>query len=78
MNEEEKNQLASGDINMIESNRLCCCIPDQSKLDEGCQELAEYTIWAGDTYTVDDYTESCAEHVGLMLDDNDRFEIVRL
>ena len=56
--------------------RECCFIPDQSKLDAGCQRLAEYQIWTG--YTPDDYTESCAEHLEEMLDDSSRFEIVRI
>ena len=59
-----------------DSNRLCCCIPDQSKLDESCQKLAAYQIWTGST--VDDYTESCAEHLEQMLDDSGRFDIVRI
>jgi len=47
--------------------RLCCCIPDQSKLDERCQKSAEYQIWYGET--PDDFTESCLEHIPLMLTD---------
>ena len=61
---------------MTDRNRLCCCIPDQTKLDERCQNLAEYQIWTGST--VDDYTESCEVHLVEMLDDSGRFEIVRI
>ena len=58
------------------TTRLCCCIPDQSKLDARCQNLVEYQIWSG--LTVDDFTESCGEHLEVMLDDSPRFEILRV
>ncbi len=54
----------------------CCCIPDQTKLNEGCPQEAAYRIISGPTS--DDYTESCATHLEQMLDDSRRFEIVRL
>jgi hypothetical protein len=57
---------------------LCCCIPDQTKLDEGCQNLAEYQIIMGDNPTPDDYTESCAEHLEEMLDDSEKFTVLRI
>lgn len=58
--------------------RLCCCIPDQDKLDERCQNLAAYRILFGNYPGVDDFTESCSEHLEEMFDDNVRFEILRI
>lgn len=58
--------------------RLCCCIPDQNKMDQGCQNPAVYQIYFGYIPTVNDYTEVCAEHLEEMLDDNVRFEILRI
>jgi hypothetical protein len=60
------------------SKRLCCCIPDQSKIDERCHNYATYQIWNGHNPTPDDYTESCAEHLEEMLDDSSRFEVLRI
>jgi hypothetical protein len=56
--------------------RLCCCIPDQSKLDERCQKQAEYEIWRDDT--PDGATDACAEHLEQMLDDSPHFSIFRI
>jgi hypothetical protein len=56
--------------------RLCCYIPDQSKLIERCQNPAQYQIWTGNT--PDDFAESCAEHLESMLDDHVRFEVLRI
>lgn len=61
-----------------ERMRLCCCIPDQNKLDEGCPNVAEYTIYFGYGPGPDDWTESCLEHIPLMLDDSRRFEIIEI
>lgn len=58
--------------------RFCCYIPDQTKLNKGCQNLAEYQIWMGDNPTPDDYTESCAEHLEEMLDDSLKFVVLRI
>lgn len=58
--------------------RLCCCIPNQDKPEEGCQNLAEYLIFMGEYPSPDDYTESCGEHLEEMLDDSNRFEIYRI
>ena len=58
--------------------RYCCCIPVQTALDEGCLNQAEYQIWFGDNPTPDDCTESCGEHLEAMLDDHNRFEILRI
>ena len=60
----------------MNNDRLCCYIPDQTKLDEWCQKLAVYWICMGSA--PDDFTESCAEHLEQMLDDSGRFEIVRI
>lgn len=60
------------------TKRLCCCIPDQKRLDVGCENLAEYQIWMGNNPAPDDYTESCAEHLEIMLDDSVRFEVLRI
>lgn len=60
----------------MDTKRLCCWIPDQTKLDEGCQNLAEYEIWTGNG--PDDNTESCAEHLEVMLDDHNYFMIYRI
>lgn len=47
--------------------RTCCCIPDQTKLDQVCPKPAEWQIWSGTG--PDDYTEACSAHVGLLLSD---------
>jgi len=57
-------------------DRLCCCIPDQNRLDRRCQNDAEWTIEHGPT--PDDYTESCTEHVGTMLTDAVEHRIYRI
>lgn len=57
--------------------RLCCCIPDQAKLDERCQKPAEYEIWSH-AETPDDMTDACAEHLEQMLDDSLHFSIFRI
>ena len=62
----------------MKKKRLCCYIPDQKKLDAGCQKSAEYQVWMGYGPTPDDFTESCAEHLEKLLDDNVRFEILRI
>ena len=56
--------------------RLCCCIPDQAHLDMRCQNDAEWIIEHGPT--PDDYTESCTEHVGIMLTDAVEHRIYRI
>ena len=58
--------------------RLCCCIPDQTREDLRCTRLAEYQIWMGDDPTPDAYTESCSVHLEQMLDDSVRFEVLRI
>ena len=60
------------------SKRLCCYIPNQNKLNEGCQNLAEYQIIMGDNPTPDDFTESCPQHLEEMLDDSKKFTILRI
>ena len=60
------------------TSRLCCFILNQDKLEEGCENQAEYQIWYGYKPTPDDYTESCGEHLEQMLDDSTRFEILRI
>jgi hypothetical protein len=57
---------------------LCCYIPDQTKLDEGCKNEAVFEIWYGSDPTPDDNSLSCAEHLVQMLDDSVRFEIFRM
>ena len=56
--------------------RLCCYIPDLQKLDKRCQNLATYQIWYGSG--PEDFTESCNEHLEIMLDDNISFTILRI
>ncbi len=58
--------------------RLCCCIPDQSKLNERCEKLATFQIWVGDNPSPDDFTESCDIHIAQLLDNNVRFELLRI
>ena len=58
--------------------RLCCCIPDQTKPDEQCLNLAEYQIWMGHSPLPEDSTDSCGNHLEEMLDDSVRFEIFRI
>jgi len=60
------------------NKRLCCCIPNQMKIGERCQNLAEYEIWMGDNPTPDDFTDSCGKHLEQMLDDSSRFVIFRI
>lgn len=63
------------------TKRLCCCIPDQSKLDEGCSNPAEYEIYSSSPdgmRATSPETDSCAVHLELMLDDSVRFEILRI
>jgi len=60
-------------------DRTCCYILDQDKPEVCCQEPAGYQVWYGHDPGPDDYTESCAEHLELMLGDScDRFEIFRI
>lgn len=64
---------------MSENKRLCCCIPDQSNLLARCQNLAEYEIWFGHEPTPDEFTDSCANHLSQMIDENfTRFEVFRI
>jgi len=56
--------------------RLCCCIPDQSRLDRRCENDAEWVIEYGPT--PDDYTESCTDHVGIMLTDAVEHRVYRI
>jgi hypothetical protein len=56
--------------------RTCCYILDQADLSTGCLNLAVYQIWQG--LTPDDYTESCAAHLELMLPDISHFHIERI
>ena len=58
--------------------RTCCCIPDQSRLDLGCKNLATYEIWFGNNPGPEDYTDACASHLEQMLDDHKEFKIFRL
>ena len=51
-------------------NPKCCFIPDQTKLDVGCENDAEWTIYhnaAGCPET--QATEACTDHVGHLLTD---------
>ena len=43
----------------------CCCIPDQSKLEEGCSNDAEYEIFSLDNKNTP--TLVCAKHLEPML-----------
>lgn len=54
----------------------CRYISDQGKLREGCRNRAEYRVRIGSA--LGNYTESCAEHLGEMLDGHDRFEVFRI
>ena len=67
-----------GDGGVNTKERLCCCIPDQTRQDMRCTHLAEYQIWSGDDPAPDAYTESCPEHLEQMLDDSMRFEVLRI
>ena len=58
--------------------RICCCIPDQNKLDEGCKKPAVYEIWYGGNPSPDDFSDSCAEHLEQLLDDSNTFTINRI
>ena len=71
----ELSSLAHDDRKRL---RLCCCIPDQAKPDQGCQNIATFQVWLGDNPTPDDYTETCDEHLLEMLDDSSRFELIRI
>lgn len=62
----------------ISGKRLCCFIPDQSKLDEGCENPAVFQVWNYFRPNPDAYTESCAEHLEQMLDDADGFIVLRI
>lgn len=66
----------NGEVNIKE--RLCCCIPDQTREDLRCARLAEYQIWFGNDPAPDAYTESCSVHLEQMLDDSVRFEVLRI
>jgi hypothetical protein len=46
--------------------RLCCFIYPSGRR---CQNQAEYQIWVDGSSNPDDYTESCAQHLGEMHDD---------
>lgn len=63
---------------MPTTQRLCCCIPDQSKLEERCQKPTEFEVWFGWEPGPEDCTDTCSGHVAEMLDDSPRFEIVRV
>jgi hypothetical protein len=60
------------------AKRLCCCIPDQTKFGERCQKMAEYRIFSEDNPNLDNYTESCGEHLEQMLDGSKVFRIFRI
>lgn len=53
------------------SNERKCC-----KID--CDKLAEYEIWSGWKPLPDGYTDSCLEHIPDLLDDEVRFEIIKI
>lgn len=44
-------------------NRPCCFIPDQTRLDEPCDNASVYEVWIGTNPTMDSYTECCAAHL---------------
>jgi len=56
--------------------RMCCYILDQEDLSTGCRNPAMYEIWDG--HTPDDFTDSCAAHLEVMLSDKKRFEVLRI
>lgn len=72
------DELAEMSRHRTERTRICCCIPDQTKLDERCKNLAVYEIWYGSNPTPCDYSDTCAEHLEELLDDHNRFEIFRI
>ena len=54
-------------------NIRCCYIADNGL---ECLNSAQYRIISGTS--PDDYTETCSDHLELMLDDSPRFEIIRI
>jgi len=70
--------------------RMCCYIPDEDRPSKGCHKLAVYRIHFGNHPTIGDqyaysakiedynFTETCANHLEIMLDDNVRFEVLRI
>ena len=58
--------------------RQCCFMPDQTDTTSRCDNLAKYEIWYGDEPTHDDYSDACAAHLEELLDDHNRFEILRI
>lgn len=55
--------------------RLCCFMDSDLKR---CENLAEWEIWEIDYLgkcTLDNFTDSCTEHVGLMLSDKPEHRI---
>jgi len=56
------------------NDRLCCCIPDQSKQSERCEKPAQYEIWFGSG----DFTDSCLEHIPLMMTDAQEHRIFKI
>ncbi len=69
----KKEKLAKA---LRKKQRLCCYILDQNDLDSGCRNPAIYEIWDG--LTPDDFTDSCAAHLEVMLSDQSHFHIYRI
>ena len=57
------------------TERLCCYILDQENLNSQCQNKARYRVLGEEP---DNYTEACAEHLELLLDDSPSFSILRI
>lgn len=55
------------------TQRFCCFITDQESL-TGCPNDAEWVL-TYDPFGLDDYTETCMEHLGPMLTDANEHRI---
>ena len=55
---------------------ICCYVPGLD-LNEGCQKPAVYQIQFGLYPWTDDFTETCANHLKEMLDDDTHFFGIR-
>lgn len=53
---------------------LCCFVSEQKV---SCVKPAKYQVWT-ESENLDNYTEACAEHLELTLDDSVRFTIFRI
>lgn len=63
-------------LNNKDYPRLCCCIPNQGKLDECCQEKAEYEIWFGNT--PNDFIDSCFKHIPELMTDSPEHRLIKI